>query len=55
MEAPGRRVMEEQEPSGSTTLQFLGERSHTEWRLSDYGGEEKVPTQLNAIVCVQRT
>ncbi len=39
MEAPGRRVREEQEPSGSITLQCLGERSHTptEWRLSDYG------------------
>lgn len=37
MEAPGRRVMEEQEPSGSSTLQCLDERSHapTEWRLSD--------------------
>lgn len=39
MEAPGLRVIEEQEPSGSITLQCLGERSHTptEWRLSDYG------------------
>lgn len=39
MEAPGRRVIEEQEPSGSITLQCLGERSHTptEWRLSDCG------------------
>lgn len=37
MEAPGRRVMEEQEPSGTITLQCLGARSHTptEWRLSD--------------------
>lgn len=43
MEAPGRRVMEEQEPSGSITLQCLEERSHTptEWRLSDYGHDPK--------------
>ena len=35
MEAPGRRLMEEQEPLGRITLQCLGERSQAEWRLSD--------------------
>lgn len=36
MNEPGRRVMEEQEPSGSITLHWRDERSHgpTEWRLS---------------------
>lgn len=39
MEAPGRRVIFEHEPSGSITLHCLGARSHTptEWRLSDCG------------------
>lgn len=38
MSEPGRRVMEEQEPSGSITLHWRGERSHalTEWRLSPW-------------------
>lgn len=38
MNEPGRRVMEEQEPSGSITLHWRGERSQepTEWRLSPW-------------------
>lgn len=38
MKEPGRRVMEEQEPSGSMTLHWRGERSQapTEWRLSPW-------------------
>lgn len=38
MSEPERRVMEEQEPSGSITLHWRGDRSHgpTEWRLSPW-------------------
>lgn len=38
MSEPERRVMDEQEPSGSVTLHWRGDRSHgpTEWRLSPW-------------------
>lgn len=42
MSEPGRRLMEEQEPSGSTTLHWRPDRSHaaTEWRFSPWTGAQ---------------